>query len=164
MKREGKVSNSTFASLPGGVTLTVIFGNVWPVFFGAGVGETVANAGAWAHPGLTAVMSGAIVQLLIALLRSLFTERRDVMASMREMIKVRDEQEELRRAEDTRIRHELANQAHEAVWKVAILTPPPARLEDIPEIQPLYDIPAEEAAEAKRRKLIKEGHDAGIQA
>jgi hypothetical protein len=132
--------------LPGGTILA----NVWPVGLGALTGDVVAQSAQWARPGLIAILSGAVLQLLIALLRSLFTERRDVLATLRDMLREQREATLARDFAEKRVRHDLANRAHVAEMKLHLLAAgvPP---NELPPVRPLYDISAEDQAEEERR-------------
>jgi hypothetical protein len=132
---------------------SLLVGNAWPVGIGAAAGDVVASAADFRYPIIAAMLSGAVVQLLIALLRSLFSERRDVLATMREMLKERDESTLIRQKEEQRMRHELANRAHVAEMRQALLDVGVAR-EDLPPIKPLYNIDAEDRAEEARREVV----------
>lgn len=130
--------------------------NVWPVGLGATTGQTVALAADWAHPWLIAVLSGAVVQLLIALLRSLFTERRDVLATLRDMLKAREETEFIKAREEQRMRHELANRTHISEMRWAMLdSGVPYEEVKRKNIKPIYDIDAEDTAEDRRRRAAR---------
>ena len=132
--------------LPGGVFLS----NAWPVVFGAGIGDVVATSAEWTRPGLIAVMSGAIVQLFIAFMRSSFAERRDTMNALKELL--REQRLAAQQVDRTarRTRHELANRANRAELKAALLEEGVplesvrARLDRMP---PLYNLDAEDKAE-----------------
>lgn len=123
--------------------LTLFFSNVWPVGLGAATGNAVAQSAEWRYPWLAAVLSGAVLQLLIALLRNLFTERRDVLAALRDMLREQRESQQNRELNERRVRHELANRAHVAelkLYMVASGTP----FDKLPHVKPLYDLDAEE--------------------
>lgn len=132
--------------LPGGVFLS----NLWPVIFGAGIGDVVATSAEWTRPGLIAVMSGAIVQLFIHFMRNSFAERKDTMNALKDLL--REQRLAAQQVDRTarRVRHELANRANRAELKAALLEEGVplesvrARLDRTP---PLYDLDAEDKAE-----------------
>lgn len=132
--------------LPGGVLLS----NVWPVVFGASIGDVVATSAEWTRPGLIAVMSGAIVQLFIHFMRNSFAERKDTMNALKDLL--REQRLAAQQVDRTarRVRHELANRANRAELKAALLeeglplASVRARLDRMP---PLYDLDAEDKAE-----------------
>jgi hypothetical protein len=127
-------------------TGSLLLTNLWPVALGGGIGDFVANSAAWQRPGLIAVMSGAILQLLIALMRSLFAERKDTMNAMREMLREQRVAMQGRDAVSRRTRHELANRAHVAELENHLLKNGMLP-EQLPRIKPLYDLDAEDKAE-----------------
>lgn len=137
-------------------SLLTFFSNVWPVGLGATLGQSVAVSADWAHPWMVAVLSGAVVQLLIALLRSLFTERRDVLATLRDMLKAKDETEMVKEHEQQRIRHELANRTFvaEMRWQMVEDGVPVEEVRRRP-IRPIYNIDAEDKAEERRRRAVR---------
>lgn len=132
--------------LPGGVLLS----NLWPVIFGAGIGDVVATSAEWTRPGLIAVMSGAIVQLFIHFMRNSFAERKDTMNALKDLL--REQRLAAQQVDRTarRVRHELANRANRAELKAALLEEGlslesvRARLDRMP---PLYNLDAEDKAE-----------------
>lgn len=137
-------------------SMLTFLSNVWPVGLGATLGQSVALSADWAHPWLIAVLSGAVVQLLIALLRSLFTERRDVLATLRDMLKAKDETEMVKEHEQQRVRHDLANRTYiaEMRWQMVEDGVP---VEEVMrrKIRPIYDIDAEDGAEERRRRAAR---------
>jgi hypothetical protein len=143
--------------LPGGVFLS----NLWPVAFGAGIGDVVATSAEWTRPGLIAVMSGAIVQLFIHFMRNSFAERKDTMNALKDLL--REQRLAAQQVDRTarRVRHELANRANRAELKVALfeegvpLESVRARLE---RMKPLYDLDAEDKAE---EELIQQAEAGG---
>lgn len=137
-------------------SLLTFLSNVWPVGLGATLGQGVALSAEWVHPWLIAVLSGAVVQLLIALLRNLFTERRDVLATLREMLKAMDESEMVRLHEEQRVRHELANRTYAAEMRFQMVEDgvPIEEVRKRP-IRPIYDIDAEDRAEERRRRAVR---------
>lgn len=142
------------SGLPGGTILA----NVWPVGLGAFTGDVVATSAQWTRPGIIAIATGAILQLLIALLRSLFTERRDVLATLRDMLREQREAQQARDFAEKRVRHDLANRAHIAEMKLHLLAAGvPAH--ELPPVKPLYDLESEDAAEEDRRQNIHETRD-----
>jgi hypothetical protein len=70
---------------------------------------------------------------------------------MREMLKERDETQLIRQKEEQRMRHELANRAHVAEMRQALLDAGVPK-EALPPIKPLYNLDAEDKAEEARRE------------
>lgn len=151
VRRKTQVPDRLLARWP---AAALFFANVWPVGVGALSGEAITQAVDFRYPWVAAMLSGAALQLLIALLRSLFHERRDVMAAMREMMKAADESRMIREAEAQRIRHDLANRAHKAEIGL-YLVHSGVPVDDLPEVRPLYDIDAEDRSEELRRKAVR---------
>jgi hypothetical protein len=132
--------------LPGGVFLS----NLWPVVFGAGIGDVVATSAEWTRPGLIAVMSGAIVQLFIHFMRNSFAERKDTMNALKDLL--REQRLAAQQVDRTarRVRHELANRANRAELKAALLeegVPLESVRARLDRMKPLYDLDAEDKAE-----------------
>jgi hypothetical protein len=132
--------------LPGGVFLS----NLWPVFFGAGIGDVVATSAEWTRPGLIAVMSGAIVQLFIHFMRNSFAERNDTMNALKDLL--REQRLAAQQVDRTarRVRHELANRANRAELKATLLeegVPLESVRARLDRMKPLYDLDAEDKAE-----------------
>lgn len=143
---------------PGAAGLTLLTQNAWPVVLGALTGDAVATSAQWARPGLIAVMSGAILQLLIALLRNLFTERRDVLNTLRDMLKEQREAVHTVEVSARRIRHDMANRTHAAEMQLALL----ARgvpFDQLPHVKPLYDLEAEQVDEDIHRTATRSSDD-----
>ncbi len=136
-------------SLPFTPFLPTLFHNVWPVGIGVAIGEFTAEAANWHSPWLAAIVTGAIVQIVIALMRAWFTERRDLMQTMTKLL---DEQRmywgDLVRAEKDE-RHQMANRAAKAEMRLFVLTHGvPAN--QIKEPPPLY--PEVEQTNAERHQ------------
>ena len=132
--------------LPGGVFLS----NLWPVVFGAGIGDVVATSAEWTRPGLIAVMSGAIVQLFIHFMRNSFAERKDTMNALKDLL--REQRLAAQQVDRTarRVRHELANRANRAELKAALLeegVPLESVRARLDRMKPLYNLDAEDKAE-----------------
>lgn len=137
---------------PGGVFLS----NLWPVVFGAGIGDVVATSAEWTRPGLIAVMSGALVQLFIHFMRNAFTERRDTMNALKDLL--REQRLVAQQLDRTarRTRHELANRAQRAELKVVLYEeglPPERVTEKLKHIPPLYNLDAEDKADEELVQL-----------
>lgn len=133
--------------LPSGA---LFMSNAWPVALGALTGDVVATSAEWTRPGLIAVMTGALVQIFIAFMRSAFSERKDTMNALKDLL--REQRLAAQQVDRTakRVRHELANRANRAELKASLLEEgvPLERVRDrLSRIPPLYDLDAEDKAE-----------------
>jgi hypothetical protein len=79
------IVKSKFMSHPA-ATLLAVFHQLWPVGMGATLGQVVAQTEQWRYPWVAAIVTGALVQIAIALLRSWFNERRDLLQTMKAML------------------------------------------------------------------------------
>lgn len=128
---------SKFMSLSIAPGLTDLFHNVWPVGIGVTLGNSVSQAADWHNPWLTAALTGALVQVLIALLRSWFSERRDLLQTMKQMLGEQRQYLHDIISTEKRERHDMANRAQVAEFKLALV----ARgvpLDQLPTPVPLY--------------------------
>lgn len=132
---------------PGG---GLLMSNAWPVALGALTGDVVATSAEWTRPGLIAVMTGALVQIFIAFMRSAFSERKDTMNALKDLL--REQRLAAQQVDRTakRVRHELANRANHAELKASLLEEgvPLDRVRDrLTRMKPLYDLDAEDKAD-----------------
>lgn len=111
---------------------------IWPVGTGATFGQIVAQTEQWRSPVLVAVITGALVQVLIFLLRSYFTERRDLLHTMREMLAEQRTYLHGLLNNEKQERHDMANRAAKAELKLSLLAAgvPLSRLIDPPDLYP----------------------------
>jgi hypothetical protein len=131
-----QADRSKFMSLPIVPTLTAVLHHVWPAVTGLAVGDVVANIEQWKSPTLAAVIAASILQLLIAVFRAYFTERREVIQAWKEM------QSEQRASylafleSEKQERHAMANRVAKAEMRLLLLKSgvPPARMPEIPDI------------------------------
>lgn len=142
---------------PNGV---LFMSNAWPVVVGALTGDVVATSAEWTRPGLIAVMTGALVQIFIAFMRSAFSERKDTMNALKDLL--REQRLAAQQVDRTarRVRHELANRANRAELKASLLEEgiPLERVRDkLARIPPLYDLDAEDKAEEELIHLTEAG-------
>ncbi len=110
-----------FMSVPFVPALVALFHNVWPVATGATFGEVIAEAEKWRYPWLAAIVTGALVQIMIALLRAWFTERRDLLNTMKAMLGEQRETYLTFINAEKEERHAVANRAHKAELKAHML-------------------------------------------
>jgi hypothetical protein len=128
----------------------IFMSNAWPVVLGALTGDVVATSAEWTRPGLIAVMSGALVQVFIHFMRNAFSERKDTMNALKDLL--REQRLAAQQVDRTarRVRHELANRANRAELKASLLEEgvPLERVRDrLARIPPLYDLDAEDKAD-----------------
>ncbi len=117
--------------------VVAVLHQIWPVATGATFGQIVAQAEQWRYPWVAAVVTGALVQVLIFLLRSWFSERRDLLQTMRAML---GEQREYLHGvinNEKQERHDMANRAAKAELKLRMVEAG-VPLSKIRDADPLY--------------------------
>ncbi len=114
-----------------------LFSHGWPVSIGAAFAFLVTEATPWTHPAVVAVLTGALVQVFIALMRNWFTERRELLATLRDMLQEQRRYVHGMLLEEQADRHALANRASQAEMKLNLLAAGVA-WEDLPTMPPLY--------------------------
>lgn len=116
------------------------FHNVWPVATGATFGQVIAQIENWRSPWLAAVVTGAVVQIAIALLRSWFAERRDLLQTMKAMLAEQRETYLAFIENEKKERHQMANRAAKAELRLHMKEAgvPANRIPAEP--PPLYDV------------------------
>jgi hypothetical protein len=114
-----------------------LFSHGWPVSIGSAVGFIVSEATTWTHPAIIAVLTGALVQVFIALMRNWFTERRELLTTLRDMLHEQRRYVHDMLQEEKDDRHQLANRANKAELQLKLIAAG-VPFEDLPPIQPLY--------------------------
>jgi len=126
------------------IAASKLFSHSWPITIGSGVAFLVTEAAAWTHPAVVAVLTGALVQVFIALMRNWFTERRELLSTLRDMLREqRQHVHEMLLQREKEERHSLANRASEAELKLHLLRAG-VPWEELPSTPPLYRKPDQE--------------------
>lgn len=115
----------------------------FPAGAGAGGGVSLLSAHDWGHPYVIYVLTSLVIQLLLVLMNHYFKERSQNMTLLTDQIERIERRSNIRSAEESLQRHELANQVQSLIFQNWCLlkglpmdNPPP----------PLYDIAQERAA------------------
>lgn len=124
-----------------------LFSHGWPVAIGSAASFLVTEATVWTHPAVVAVLTGALVQVFIALMRNWFTERRELLTTLRDMLQEQRRYVHDMLREDQQHRHQLVNRAADAEMKLHLLSHG-VPWDDLPNMPPLYDGPGEQAHES----------------
>lgn len=109
----------------------------WPISIGSAFAYIITEATPWTHPAVVAVLTGALVQVFIALMRNWFTERRELLTTLRDMLHEQRKYVHDMLLEDKEERHQLANRANRAELHLKLIGAG-VRYEDLPPIPPLY--------------------------
>lgn len=113
------------------------FSHVWPIPAGGAAGFLVIEATTWTHPAVVAVLTGALVQVFIALMRNWFTERRELLSTLRDMLHEQRQYVHSMLQQEQAERHALANRANKAEIELTLIKAG-VPLDDLPDVTPLY--------------------------
>jgi len=119
------------------IATSKLFSHSWPITIGSGVAYLVTEFTAWTHPAVVAVLSGALVQVFIALMRNWFAERRELLSTMQDMLREQRQHVHDMLQSEKDERHSLANRASQAEMKIYLLSQG-VPFDELPNIPPLY--------------------------
>ena len=119
------------------LAVSKLFSHGWPISLGSAAAFIVSEATTWTHPAVIAVLTGALVQVFIALMRNWFTERRELLITLRDMLQEQRKYVHDMLQEDKDERHQLANRANRAELQMKLIEAG-VPFSDLPPVTPLY--------------------------